>query len=90
MFHRGKLTADLPDGVLHLRGDRMQLSKHREQFQSFAPQLVLNMIPFIGQDRRHLIPQRKMRSSHNKKDGAAFHSLSFGHFILLFNEKNDL
>ena len=46
LFNRGKSQRELPDGILHIQGDRQQLVEFKSSFREFAPQLVLDMIPF--------------------------------------------
>ena len=55
VFHRGKSQAELPSGVRTLLGDRQRLGEYREAFQVFAPQVVLDMIPFSEADARTLV-----------------------------------
>ena len=55
VFHRGKTTADLPEGVNYIQGDRKNLAAHQSQFANISPQVVLDMIPFTEQDARDLV-----------------------------------
>jgi nucleoside-diphosphate-sugar epimerase len=46
LFNRGNSKEPLPDGVIQIQGDRKKLSEYQDSFRKFAPQLVLDMIPF--------------------------------------------
>lgn len=50
VFHRGQTRADLPQGVREILGDRHTLSNSATELQRLAPEVVLDMIPFIEQD----------------------------------------
>jgi nucleoside-diphosphate-sugar epimerase len=50
LFHRGRTSADLPSEVKHILGDRQHLADYVSAFRRFAPQVVLDMIPFGEQD----------------------------------------
>lgn len=50
IFHRGQTSADLPSGVHHIFGDRQQLSDFTDEFKRFAPQVVLDVMPYVEQD----------------------------------------
>jgi nucleoside-diphosphate-sugar epimerase len=52
VFHRGQTSADLPEPVEHLLGDRRHLVDYTREFERFAPQVVLDMIPMGEQDAR--------------------------------------
>ena len=52
LFHRGQTEADLPDGVRHIKGDRLKISKFKRKFKKFRPQVVLNMISYSEGDAR--------------------------------------
>ena len=55
VFHRGKTTADLPQGVNYIRGDRKNLSDFKSEFERISPHVVLDMIPFTEQDAKDLV-----------------------------------
>lgn len=50
VFHRGNTEADLSPDVRHIFGNRQQLSHFTDEFKQFAPQVVLDMIPYVEQD----------------------------------------
>lgn len=52
VFHRGKTQTDLPSTVEVLTGDRSHLSDFRPHFEQWAPDVVLDMIPFTEDDAR--------------------------------------
>jgi len=52
LFHRGQTQADLPRGVEHILGARRYLPEFTGEFQSLAPQVVLDMFPLSEQDAR--------------------------------------
>ena len=56
VFNRGKRNDLVPDGVQRFQGDRQGLKSFRDQFAAFAPQVVLDMIPF-RQERAHELMQ---------------------------------
>jgi nucleoside-diphosphate-sugar epimerase len=45
VFHRGKSGSDLPRDALRIIGDRRRLADSAGEFDRFAPQLVIDMIP---------------------------------------------
>ncbi len=55
LFHRGQTEADLPAGVKNILGDRQHLADLSGEFRRLAPQVVLDMIPFTGQDARAVV-----------------------------------
>lgn len=55
VFHRGQTSADLPEPVEHLLGDRRHLADFAREFERFAPQVVLDMIPMGEQDARTVV-----------------------------------
>lgn len=55
VFHRGKTTADLPQAVNYIQGDRQNLATYQSQFTKIAPQVVLDMIPYTEQDAKDLV-----------------------------------
>ena len=50
VFHRGQTRTDLPSEVKEILGDRRSLNEKAIELQRFAPQVVLDMVPFIEQD----------------------------------------
>jgi len=50
VFHRGQTRTNLPPGVKEILGDRRSLSEKAVELQRFAPEVVLDMIPFTEQD----------------------------------------
>jgi nucleoside-diphosphate-sugar epimerase len=64
VFHRGQTQTELPPAVQHIYGEREDLSTFVTDFKKFAPDVVLDMIPYIEQDaltntctRRETIPK---------------------------------
>lgn len=55
VFHRGKTTADLPQGVSYIQGDRKNLTDFKSAFERISPQVVLDMIPYTEQDAQDLV-----------------------------------
>lgn len=53
VFHRGKTTTTLPEGVQEIPGDRRNYPL--EKLQSTNPDVVLDMIPVIEQDGRDVM-----------------------------------
>ncbi len=52
VFHRGQTQSDVLVGVQHILGDRAQIQTFKQEFERFAPELVLDMFPFVEQDAR--------------------------------------
>lgn len=52
VFHRGTSSAVLPDEVLHIHGDRAQLTDFVEEFSAVDPDVVLDMRPVCEEDAR--------------------------------------
>jgi nucleoside-diphosphate-sugar epimerase len=50
LFHRGKSKAALPDGIMHIYGDRKKLLDFQNDFKKFRPDVVLDMIPITEKD----------------------------------------
>lgn len=46
LFHRGNTTARDLDSIVHFYGTRNQLPNFKAQFEQFAPDVVLDIIPF--------------------------------------------
>lgn len=55
VFHRGQTKTELPLTVQHIYGDRKNLSSFGPDFERFAPDVVLDMIPYTEQDALTLI-----------------------------------
>ncbi len=55
VFHRGQTRPDLPPGVQQIIGERAQLQTFKPTFLDFAPDVVLDMIPFVEQDGHALM-----------------------------------
>jgi nucleoside-diphosphate-sugar epimerase len=53
LFHRGQTTAaDLPAPAIQIHGERQRLDDFVSAFQSFAPQIVLDMCAYTERDAR--------------------------------------
>lgn len=50
VFHRGETNSSFPPDVCYILGDRRQLSDFVKEFEQFAPQVVLDMMPYFEQD----------------------------------------
>ncbi len=50
LFHRGETTAGFPPSVGEIKGDRKNLSDFASDFIRFAPDVVLDMLPYTEQD----------------------------------------
>jgi nucleoside-diphosphate-sugar epimerase len=55
VFHRGRTETELPLVVQHIYGEREDLSTFVADFKKFAPDVVLDMIPYVEQDAFTLI-----------------------------------
>lgn len=55
VLHRGTTAGQLPDGVHHIRGNRDHLDDSRVDFESFAPDVVLDAILFTEPQARGLV-----------------------------------
>src|SRR5690348_5808480 len=55
LFHRGQTHADLPQGVREMLGNRRPLSTSESELRRLAPDVVLDMVPFIEQDAREVM-----------------------------------
>jgi nucleoside-diphosphate-sugar epimerase len=49
IFHRGQTTADLPQAVTHIIGERQHLADHTDTFRQIAPDVVLDTIAYTEQ-----------------------------------------
>jgi hypothetical protein len=52
LFHRGQTVAELRDSAIHIHGERQQLGDFVSEFESFSPQVVLDMFAYTEQDAR--------------------------------------
>lgn len=50
VFHHGETKANLPRAVQNIYGERKNLSAFVDDFKKFAPDVVLDMIPYVEQD----------------------------------------
>ena len=50
VFNRGQTQIDLPKEVEWIKGNRHNLSDFQQEFRKFAPQVVLDMIPYTAKD----------------------------------------
>ena len=55
VFHRGETEANLPDSVRQIRGDRNDLPEHQDAFETFAPDVVLDVIPYTEAQARQAV-----------------------------------
>lgn len=55
VLHRGETHADLPTEVRHLAGDRDTLAAAAATLKEFAPDVVLDMIPYTERQARELV-----------------------------------
>jgi nucleoside-diphosphate-sugar epimerase len=59
VFHRGQTPADLPPDIRQMRGDRRELAHFRQEFAALAPDVVLDMFPFVERDARTVVDMMK-------------------------------
>jgi nucleoside-diphosphate-sugar epimerase len=50
VYHRGQSNADLPNGVNHLYGERIELSARRDEIARLAPEVVLDIRPLTEEE----------------------------------------
>ncbi len=55
LFHRGLTDGGLPADVRHIQGDRERLLEFAGELRRFAPEIVLDMIPFTEGDATSLM-----------------------------------
>ena len=55
VFHRGQTTAELPEEVKSIQGNRHHLSDYKSKFQELAPWVVLDMIPYTAKDAQGVL-----------------------------------
>jgi nucleoside-diphosphate-sugar epimerase len=55
IFYRGQTKYDWPRNVTRIIGNRQHLADHISEFDQFAPQVVVDMIPYVEQEARSLM-----------------------------------
>jgi len=55
VFHRGQTETPLPPNVHHIHGSRQQLSDFDDDFRTFNPEVVLDMLAMTEQDGKTLV-----------------------------------
>jgi nucleoside-diphosphate-sugar epimerase len=55
VFHRGETQADLPRAAQNIYGDRKDLAQFAAEFKGFAPDVVLDVTPYVEQDAQTLM-----------------------------------
>ncbi|WP_019507860.1 NAD-dependent epimerase/dehydratase family protein [Pleurocapsa sp. PCC 7319] len=55
VFNRGETGTNLPTEVKRIKGDRHKLSDFKSEFEKFAPQVVLDMIPYTTKDAQDVV-----------------------------------
>jgi len=55
VFHRGETEADLPGSTRHIHGDRNNLSEFRDAFEQFAPEVVVDVVPYTEAQIRQTV-----------------------------------
>jgi nucleoside-diphosphate-sugar epimerase len=55
IFHRGETEAELPGPARHIHGDRNSLSEFRDAFEQFAPEVVVDMVPYTEAQIRQTV-----------------------------------
>jgi len=63
VLHRGNPAARLPNDARHIAGDRDRLHESRADIESFAPDVVLDVILYTEQQARELISVCRGRTS---------------------------
>src|SRR3970282_2665714 len=63
VLHRGRTMNSLPDGVLSIPGNRDRLDDSRAGLESFAPDVVLDVIPYTEQQARGLVAAFRGRTA---------------------------
>ena len=59
VFHRGETEADLPPSVRHLHGDFQDLERRLPELGDPAPDVVIDMVPYIAKSGSHGVLQFK-------------------------------
>lgn len=55
LFHRGKTTVNGLETLTHFYGDRSQLSAYKLEFEQFAPDVVLDLIPYTEAQAQEIV-----------------------------------
>jgi nucleoside-diphosphate-sugar epimerase len=55
VFHRGETEAQLPGSTRHIHGDRSNLSEFRDAFERFAPEVVVDVVPYTEAQIRQTV-----------------------------------
>lgn len=55
VFHRGQTKADLPTTVTYLQGNRQDIHQYQSQIEAFAPDVILDMIPYTAADAQTVL-----------------------------------
>jgi len=55
VFHRGETEAKLPGLTRHIHGDRNTLSEFRDAFEKFAPDVVIDVVPYTEAQIRQTV-----------------------------------
>lgn len=55
VFHRGQTQAELSPAVKHIYGERRNLPAFVKEFETLAPEVVLDMFPYTEQDAQTLM-----------------------------------
>lgn len=55
VFHQGQTQANLPSTVTYLQSNRQNLRQYQSQIQAFAPDAVLDRIPYIAADAQTML-----------------------------------
>ena len=62
VLHRGRTATGLPPGVRVIRGDRNRLDRSRMDIERFAPDVVLDVIPFTERQAHGLVEALRGRA----------------------------
>ncbi|MCA1990696.1 MAG: NAD-dependent epimerase/dehydratase family protein [Coleofasciculus sp. S288] len=55
LFHRGSTAASELDSLVHFYGTRNQLPNFKAEFERFAPDVVLDIIPYTEAQARDVV-----------------------------------
>jgi len=55
VFHRGETETEILNSVRQICGDRNDLSEHQDAFETFAPDVVLDVIPYTEAQARQAV-----------------------------------
>lgn len=55
VFHRGETGAALPGSTRRIHGDRNNLPEFRDEFERFAPEVVLDVVPYTEAQTRQTV-----------------------------------